>query len=135
MQCHPLESGSSLRSGNTSSSIDKGSSREFEDHSIGGAAASMMMSDDDALSFREPNTMDLHPAASRTQTSLGHTATLVSLGELRLSSNFGELQQQSVPTMLAARARGGGESGFLIEEEEGEEKGMEHGSEATPTPP
>ena len=126
-----VKSGFSLRSGNASSSIDKGSSGEFEDHSIGGASASMIMSDDDALSFREPNTMDLHPAASHTRTSLGHTATLVSLGELRLSSNFGELRQQSVPTMLAARARGGGESGFLIEEE----KGVEHGSEATPTPP
>ena len=34
--------------------------------------------------------------------------------------------------MLATRARGGGESGFLIEEEE---KGVEHGSEATPTLP
>ena len=90
----------------------------------------MMMDDNDDSLFREPNTMDLQPGASHTRTSLGHTATLVSLGESRVS--FGELRQQSVPTMLGARA---GESGFLIEEEEeGEERGVEYDSEATPTP-
>ena len=91
----------------------------------------MMMMDDDNSLFREPNIVDLQPVASHTRTSLGHTATLVSLGESRVS--FGELRQQSVPTMLGATA---GKSGFLIEveKEEGEEKGVEHDSEATSTP-
>lgn len=112
--------------------MDKGSvtttTREFEDHSIGGSASLTMMDDNDSL-FREPDITDLQPVASHTRTSLGHTATLLSLGGSRVS--FGELRQQSVPTMLGA---GGRESGFPIEEEkEGEEEWVEPvGSEATP---
>ncbi len=129
---HPsmlVKSGFSLRRGGASST-DKDSvttTREFEEHSIEGTASLTMMDDNDSL-FRESNIADLPPVASHTRTSLGHTATLVSLGGSRVS--FGELRQQSVPTMLGA---GGRESGFPIEEEkEGEEEGVEHGSEATP---
>ena len=124
-----VKSGFSLRSGGVNSSMDRDSTRDFEDLSSAGGTTSMMMMDDDNTSlFRGPNVTDLQPLASHTRTSLDHTATLVSLGESRVSSNFGELRQQSVPTILGARA--GGESGFMIEEEE---EGAEHGSEATPS--
>ena len=84
-----------------------------------------MMDDNDSL-FREPLISNVDIQQVTTRTSLGHTATLVSLGESRVS--FGDLRQHSVPTMLGA-----GESGFPIEEEE--EEGAENFDETTPTPP
>ena len=128
-----VKSGFSLRSGGASSSIyDKDSAGEFEDRSIGGTTSMLTVDDNNDSLFREPNATNLQPMASHTRASLGPTATLVSLGGgSRSRVSFGELRQPSVPPTTMLGARRGGESGFLIGEEE-EEEGVGQGSEATP---